>query len=111
MSDSNNCGQDFEGNLSTYDGVCSYNMTIPPQNTTQGGVVVDLSETTNVLMLGILIFFWLGLAVAGLAFRSFALLSFMWIVGLILGMLVISTSFILCVAFMLISTILFMVRK
>jgi len=96
VGDLNLCGVAFGGNLSVYNTNCSY---IPPVFTTIGD---------NLILIGILLFFWLGLVVTSFIFKNFALGSFMWLVGLVLGFLTISTSFVLGMSFVLFSTLIFM---
>lgn len=96
MNDNNNCNKTFGGNLTDYNGVCVY---ISPTFTT-------INE--NMIFMGILLFFWLGLVVTSFIFRNFALGSFMWLVGLILGFMTISISFVLGMSFVLFSTLMFM---
>lgn len=100
------CGYEFTGDVSDYDISCAYT---PPEITT-GELLqnFDLTNQSNVFLFGILIFFWLGLAIVSFIFRNFVFASFMWFVGLILGLIVINLSFILAIAFILLSTLLFM---
>lgn len=100
------CGTVFGGNISLYYTNCSYTPPIPADVP-----YFDLSTTSGTFLFGILIFFWVALAFMALTFRNFAMLSFMWFVGLLLGFLCLPISFILTMCFILFSTLLFMVGR
>jgi len=79
--------------------------TINNQLISQNGYFFNFNSTSNVMLFGIIVFLWLGLAGLTFTFRNFLFAGLMWIVGLVLGLMAIPLTFVLSIAFLLFSTI------
>lgn len=60
----------------------------------------DLTKLTNVMILGILVFAWLGCLVIGMAFKNFGFMSFGFFIGIFLGLVLANIHFILTLVFL-----------
>jgi hypothetical protein len=88
MNDTN-CGRPYTGNMSAYNQYC----TLPPVNPFSLSTF-SIMTTSGQVLLFIFAFLWVALFIAGSIIRNFGLVVAAFGVGLILGMMLISSVFI-----------------
>jgi len=102
------CNLTYYGNISDFDYACIPGSGTTPGNSTLSLTTIDLSTQTNVILFGLFLFFWLGLAALSQFFKSFIYGSLMFFIGVLLAFWSFSISWILTAMFLLFSTLLFM---
>lgn len=104
VADLNACGENFTGNVSAYDGACTYT----PPGAPSVGDFKDLHTAQGIAFLFILVFFWLAMLVISLVFRNFATASLMWLSGVLIGFLLYQFGAVAAIGFLLLDTAVFL---
>lgn len=98
------CEDVYAGNLSDYDKSCVFIIIPTPTSLT----TIDLTSQTNVILFGLFLFFWIGLAIISLTFKNFVFGSMMFFIGVLLGFWSFSISWFLSAVFLFFSALLLM---
>lgn len=105
VGDLNLCNVSFVGNLTDYDSVCNYTYATIPSGS---WLDFNLNNQSSILLFGVFVILWLGLAMLTFTFRNTAFGGIMFFVGVALGFMTISVSWIISAAFLFFSALLMM---
>jgi hypothetical protein len=107
VADANLCGANYTGNLSAFDGACTYT---PPSSTTTSttGDFKDLKTIQGEIFFFTLLLFWVAMLVISLVFRNFATASLMWLSGVVIGVFLYQFGALTAIGFLLLDTAVFL---
>jgi len=104
VSDKQGCGKAFNGSISSYNLNCSINAQSPDVSL----INFDLRYQANILIFGVLVFFWLALVIMSLVFRNFLFASMGWILGVVLGLVLVQLGYMFSLGFLLFDCAIFL---